>query len=239
MRMNRGMRERAILASVVLAGLAGVALHSPAMAQSEDPCRNPLDLPQITVTTEARAERTSSKYTADELRTFADSTDPLPSGYRHFGFLTMDRRIRAQVRVRSGTDEYKNFCYSPETIAVTVFAAPTVYVPGEFSRTSCPAGAVRLHQLQHLDIEEQALRELPSRIKRALQTERDLRITRKARDKQDATKSARALVLEVAERAARELDSDVRVQHLRLSSPESYRANLTICGTAEWAGLMD
>lgn len=239
MRMIGGMREHAIAVSVALAILAGTALHSPATAQSEDPCRNPLDLPQITVITDARAERTSAKYTAGELRALADSTNPLPGGYRHFGFLTMDRRIRAQVRVRSGTDEYKNFCYSPETITITVSVAPTVYVPGEFSRTSCPAGAVRLHQLQHLDIEEQALRELPSRIKQALRTERDLRITRKARDKQHATKSSRALVLEVAERAARDLDSDVRVQHLRLSSPESYQANLRICSKAEWAGLMD
>lgn len=240
MRMIGGMRVHAIAVSAALAILAGTAQHSPATAQSQDdPCRNPLELPQITVVADARAERTSAKYTADELRSFADRTNPLPSGYRHFGFLTMDRRIRAQVRVRSGTDAYKNFCYSPETIVVTVSVAPTVFVPGEYARTSCPAGAVRLHQLQHLDIEEQALRELPARIKRALQAERDLRITRKARDRKDATGTARALVLEVAERAARELDSDIRVRHLRLSSPESFRANLAICGTTEWAGLMD
>jgi len=222
-----------------MATLVGAALHSPAVAQSDDPCRNPLDLPRVEVITEARAERTSAKFTADELRNHANRVDPQPAGYRHFGFLEMDRRIRAQVRVRSGTDEYKNFCYSPETITVTVAVAPTIYVPGEFPRTSCPAGAVRLHQLQHLDIEEQAFRQLPSRIKRALHRERNLRITRKARDKQQATKESRALVLEVAERAARELDADMRIRHLELNSPESYRANLSICGTAEWAGLMD
>ncbi len=226
-------------ACLVLAMMAAAALPSGVRAQADDPCRNPLDLPTVEVVSDARAERTSAKFTAKELRDFADRNDPLPGGYRHFGFLEMDRRIRAQVRVRSGTDAYKNFCYSPQTITVTVSIAPTVYVPGEYPRTSCPAGAVRLHQLQHLDIEEQAFRELPSRIRQALHRERDLRITRKARDKQQATKLTRALVVAVAERAARELDSDMRVRHLELNSPRNYRANLSICGTVEWAGLMD
>lgn len=228
-----------LMCGVVLAGMVGTTLLSPAIAQTDDPCRNPLELPRISVISEARAERTSTKFTADELRTYADRVDPLPTGYRHFGFLEMDRRIRVQANIRSGTDDYKNFCYSPETITVTISIAPTVYVPGEFSRTSCPAGVVRVHQLQHLDIEEQAFRDLPARIKQALQSERELRITLKARDKKDGRQRARDLALRVAERAARQLDSDIRIQHLRLMSAEAYRANLAICGKAEWSGLMN
>lgn len=225
---------------VLLSLLAGGFLTvSSARAQFDDPCRNPLELPTVIVEVEARTERTSARFTADELHRYADRQDPLPVGYRHFGFTEMAREIRTKAQVRSGTDEYKNFCFSPETITVTVKVAPVMYVPGEYPRTSCPAGAVRVHELLHLQIHEDALRELPGRIERALELERELRITRKARDKRHAISLVRDLSLKVAERAARELDEEYRIRHLELDSPQSFRANLGICGEAEWAGLMD
>ena len=224
----------------LLSLLAGAFLMiSPAMAQYDDPCRNPRELPTVMVEVEARTERTSARYTADELHRYANRQDPLPVGYRHFGFTEMGREIRIRAQVRSGTDEYKNFCFSPETITVTVKVAPVMYVPGEYPRTSCPAGAVRVHELLHLQIHEDALQELPGRIERALELERELRITRKARDKRHAIDLVRDLSLEVARRAARELDAEYRIRHLELDSPQSFRANLGICGEAEWAGLMD
>lgn len=230
---------------VPLSLLAGAILMilplmiSPASAQYDDPCRNPRELPTVNVEVEARTERTSARYTAEELHYYADRQDPLPVGYRHFGFTEMGREIRTSAQVRSGTDEYKNFCFSPETITVTVKVAPVMYVPGEYPRTSCPAGAVRVHELLHLQIHEDALRELPGRIERALERERELRITRKARDKRHAIDLVRDLSLEVANRVARELDAEYRIRHLELDSPQSFRASLGICGEAEWAGLMD
>ncbi len=224
----------------LLAGTAAVILtSSPARAQFDDPCRNPRELPTVIVEVEARTERTSARFTADELHQYADRQNPLPVGYRHFGYTEMAREITTKAQVRSGTDEYKNFCFSAETITVTVKVAPVLYVPGEYPRTGCPAGAVRVHEQLHLTIHEQALRELPRRIERALELERELRITRKARDKRHAISLVRDLSLKVAERTARELDAEYRIRHLELDSPASFRANLALCGEAEWAGLMD
>lgn len=228
-----------VLAALFVLLAAALVTVSPAVAQFDDPCRNPLELPVVEIDVEARTERTSARFTAEELHRYAHDTDPLPVGYRHFGFTEMLREIRTSARVRSGTDDYKNFCYSPETITVSIKVAPVIYVPGEYPRTSCPAGAVRVHEQLHLQLHEEALRELPDRIRQALRLERDLRITKKARDRRDAINRVKELSLQVALRAAHELDEEYRVRHLELDSPSSYRANLGICGEAEWAGLMD
>ena len=228
-----------IFGGLLAALVCGPLSVSPVVAQSDDPCRNPRNLPTIIVEVEARAERTSMKYTAEELHRYANQVDPLPTGYRHFGFMETLREFTTNASVRSGTDEYKNFCFSPDTITVTVSFAPVIYVPGEYPRTDCPAGAIRLHELRHLDIHEQALRELPRLIRRALEQEHDLRITRKARDRKHAVQLVRDLALRVTERVGRQQDADYRIRHLEMDSPERYRENLSICGEAEWAGLMD
>lgn len=123
------------------------------------------------------------------------------------------------------------FCWSVQSLDITVNATATIFIASEIPRDSCLWRAVERHEQRHVMVDRQLFPELARMLRPPVLDA--ARRTAAAASGDEAKTILGAAIEDAIEAAQRAYESRRMAHHLPIDTPEEYNSFRRICGDAE------